>query len=427
MSNAKRAVERLKTALIVLLVASAFLLGWRTQLFNEIFTSIPFFGSVANLVRGASTTETGSSSIKEAARPFCIVITDESGGRYGVRYDTDARNAVYDRTSSLIREALGSASEPLEISEDEWRAALSVRGIYFEYTTPVKLSVLDGWLDIQRAAPISDLSLRRIFVSFSEDKTRIYFQDSESGLFYGADTASSPVKAQELGIYSANETVFAFETGIKAAEDAPYVVIMAGSDHPDVRAASAGSSEELLDIVLGAMGIRRNETSTYYDSRGVLICVGTQFNIRVDTLGRVFYRRTDGQPPADMAQELSESEMIESARVIIADTIAGSCGGAEVFFETLEERGSGESSSAYFTYYIAGGRVFLLENEYAATISFTAGVVMELELNFRSFTLSGEYTGLLPERQALAAAGGEFMLCYSDTGAERLQPAWTGR
>lgn len=423
----KRAIEWVKTALIALLAFSALILGWRTELFNDFIASIPLFGSVADLVwGGAGASVTMSDSIKEAARPFDIVITDEDGGRYGVRYDTDARNSVYDRTSSIIRESLGSFSELREISEEEWRAALSGPGVYFEYITPVKLSVLDRWLDARMSAAAGDAFLRRICVAFGEDRSRIYYQDHESGLFYGADTASAAGKAQELGIYSANGAVFAYETGIKAAEAAPYMLIMPGRDHPDIRASAAGSAEELLDIILGAMGIRRSETSTYYDSSGVLVCVGTQLNVRVDADGYVFYRRTEAQSQPAAAETLSESDMIERARVIAADTIARTCGGAEVFFDSLDY-GAGESCSVLFTYYIAGGRIMLFENEYAARVTFTAGAVLEFELNFRNFLQSGEYTRLLPERLALAAAGGEFILCYSDTGAERLPPAWVAR
>jgi hypothetical protein len=38
-----------------------------------------------------------------------------------------------------------------------------------------------------------------------------------------------------------------------------------------------------------------------------------------------------------------------------------------------------------------------------------------------------EATSLLPELQTLAAAGGEFILCYSDAGADTLTPFWQKR
>jgi len=374
-------------------------------------------------MRGSSgASEPGSATIKEAARPLCIVITNEEG-RCGVRYDTDARNAAYDRTSSILSEALGSVSAPAEVSEEEWRAALSGPGVYFSYITPVKLSVLDGWLGARMPDFSDDPSLRRICVAFGEDRSRIYFQDFESGLYYGADTASSAGKAQELGIFSANGALFAFETDITGAENAPYLVLMQGSDHPDIHAGAAGNTEDLLNLTLTALGHSNETYRVLPDGTDAIRCIGTQFNIRLDLHGRTLYRRTDVQQVTGDTQTQSESELIERARLIIADTIVRACGDAEVFFESIVF-GARDYCSVYFGYYIAGGRVILYEDENAARVTFMSGVVTEVELCFRHFSFSEAYTALLPEIQTLAAAGGEFMLCYSDAGAETIQPAW---
>ena len=423
----KRIVEWFKTALIVLLAASAPLLGWRTGLFNDFFSAIPLFNNVAGMMRGTSsagTAESGIGVIKEAAQPLTIVITGEDGGRYGVRYDTVSRNAVYSRTSSILGEALGSASSSQEIIEEKWREALSGAGIYFEYIEPVKLSILSGWLGTRLPDMVMNAPVRRVFIAFGEERSRIYYQNTDSGLFYGADTASPAGKVQELDIYSANGAQFAYETGIGVADNAPYVIILPGNEHPDIRAAASGGAEELLDLVIDAMG-HRNETNTqYYDNDGALVRVGTQFSARADTLGRVVYRRTDVLQQNSGEQALSENEIIERARVIASDTLGNTDSSAEVFFESLEYDPGG-SLSVYFGYYIAGGRIHLHEDGFAARVIFTGGAVSRLELNFRSFALSGEFTKLMPEKQTLASAGGEFVLSYSDTGAERLQPAWT--
>lgn len=426
MSTRRRVVEAGKTVLIALLAVSALFLAWRTRLFNGFFNAVPFFGNVAVLMRGASgTAETSGAVLKEAARPICIVITDEEGNRYGEKYDIEARNAVYDRISSIMSESLGSATELQEISEAEWRSALSGPGVFFEYAMPVKLPVLDGWLGAHMTECPDFLSLTHIYVAFGEDRSRIYLQDHGSGVFFGADTASSAGKAQELDIYSPNGALFAFETGIDAAENSPYMLVMPGGGHPDIRAGTAGSAADLLDIVLAALGHSDEMPAILPEADGALRCVGTQFNISVDARGYVFYRPTDNLPPTEDRQALSESEMIERARVIVAETIGGQCGSAEVFFESLEQNAG--YASVNFGYYAAGGRVHLHDDVNAARISFLSGTVRSIELNFRNFTLTDDYTALLPERQALAAAGGEFILCYSDTGVESIQPAWARR
>lgn len=421
----RTAGEWIKTGLIALLSASALLLGWQTRLFNEFVGNFTFFGNVAELMRGASgIVDSGGASLKEAARPMIVVVTSGAGDRYGIKYDAEARNAVYDRFSGIVGEAFGSASAWSEISEEEWRAALSGPGVYFEYITPVRLSVLDEWLYASMPEIAADALLRRVVAATGEDGSRIYYQDDESGLFYGADTESAAGKAQELEIYSENGVLFAFESGITGAENAPYMLLVPNTEqHPNLRAVAAGSTEELLDAALAALGYGNEKYTTFAEGEGALRRVGTQFNIVADLYGRILYRNTENLQPTEEQRKTNESLMIEQARAIISDTIGGMCGSAEVFFDSIEY-GEEQTASIYFTYYIAGGRVFLFEDGYAARVSIVSGIITEVELNFRNYSLNGEYTRLLPERQAFAAAGGEFVLCYSDSGSERLTPSW---
>ena len=294
--------------------------------------------------------------------------------------------------------------------------------MYFEYAIPVKLSILDGWLDAHMQEAVEDVYLLCILVGFGADRNRVYYRDAESGLFYGADTASSAGKAQELGIYSANGAVFAFETDIAAAERSPYALLMPGSEHPVVHAGEAGSAELLPDVVLAALGYRDEMPAILPEGDGAIKCVGTQYSILVDADSRVSYRYTDFLPPAEERETLGEADMIERARVIAADTVGSACGDAEVFFESFEY-----SSGVYtvcFGYYIAGGRIHLYDDVFAARVSFLSGTVTAVELVFRSFAPTGETSSLLPERQAFAASNGSFVLSYSDTGAGLMQPFW---
>ncbi|MCL2409974.1 MAG: hypothetical protein FWC96_10270 [Oscillospiraceae bacterium] len=423
MSKSKKIAEWAKTVLIVLLSISALLLGWRTELFNDFFRAIPFFGNVAGLVAGGAA-EPGTGMILEAARPLAIVITDENGVRHGVRYDSVERNSVYDRTGSIFAEAIGTMAEPVEISEEAWRTALSKPGVYFEYITPVRLSVLDSWLGVRMPGFVRDMPLRRIFVAFGGDMNRLYFENAVSGAFYGADTASGR-RIPETYDPGSNGAMFAFETGIAAAENVPYMLIMPGYTHPFVRAVIPGSSQEQLDAVLSAFELTGETTHPSLDSDGARRYLGTHFNIRIEPNGRVTYRLTGGAQMQEGTVPKSEGEMIETTRAIVADTIGRYSGGETgIFFEQIEQ-GHGDSFSVTFGYYIAGGRVHLFGDGYAARITFSGGVVVEAELIFRNFSLIDEYYAtLLPEKQALAAAGGEFMLSFSDTGAEWLTPSW---
>ena len=72
----------------------------------------------------------------------------------------------------------------------------------------------------------------------------------------------------------------------------------------------------------------------------------------------------------------------------------------------------------------AGGAVWLRPDGYAASVIVENGLIMNMELCFRSFDGSSQTLALLPEFQAEAAADGDFMLGYNDNGGTELTPSW---
>ena len=421
MTTGRKIIEWAKTILIVILTISMVVLAWHTQLFDDVAASIPLFGNFAGLGRAVPAAELGETVVMEAARPLVIVITHDKGERFGAKYDTDIRNEVYDWTGGIIGEALGSAGAFEEISREKWREALSAPGVFFEYFTPVWLSVLNDWLGARLAHIEEDILLRRIFVVFGDDSNRIYLQDIQSGNFYTAQTASVARKAPQLEALRDNGARFAFETGSAGSENAPYMLILPGIKHPQVAAGPALGAEEILYIVRNAFGHGREVDRTYFDN-DTLVSIGVNFNIRVLPCGTVLYRRTDRPAVYDVI--LSASGAIEQARIAVSETIALTSSGAEVFFEGMEHTDAG-GKLITFGYYIAGGRIRLADDMPAARVLVSNGIVTEAELKFRSFSVIGEeYTELLSEILILAAAGGEFILNFSDTGADVINPVW---
>ena len=423
MSISRKTIELIKTILILLLALNGLFLAWRTGLFSDAIAAFPLIGNVAQFMRPTTSPEEPRATItQEAARPISIVITNEQGERFGVRSDTARKNSIYDSVVSIMGEAIGSASNFDEISAQQWREALSGPSVLFEYITPMNLQILIEWFGSGTSEIDEDAYVRHIFISFGEDRSRLYFRQYPSGRYFGADTASTAGKAQELSNYLPNGALFAFEIGDMGHDNAPYQLILPGTYHPDIRSDIASSQQEMLETALNVFGHYAEGLPTTYTSGDAIVGVGTQFNIRVSQDGQVLYRRT-GAPEADVIEpDFTLSELIELARVIVENSVGEKSGEAEVKFEAI--RYVDGIYTVYFGYYIAGGRVYLHEDRHAAVIAVASGIVIDAELNFRSFFLSGDYTRLLPERQALAAAGGEFILSYSDTGQELIHPAW---
>ena len=253
-----------------------------------------------------------------------------------------------------------------------------------------------------------------------------HYQNFENDEFYSAETALTALMAQDLEEFVPNGAVFAFETKVNGSENAPYMLITTVREHPKVEADSAGSPMELLDIILTALGHNRETFTTLPDGRGGLRCVGTHFNVGLDVYGNVTYRVTELGQSDEERPTLSSGDMIERSRIIVAEMFGVTGGNAEVFFEKFDIDAD-DRALVYFGYYIAGGKLHLRDNAYAARVRFVSGAITDMEFSFRNFTYSGEYTRLLPEIQTLAAAGGEFMLNYFDTGPELLVPEWVKR
>ena len=425
----RRVREWLKNGMIALLAVSAILLGRETGLFNDFISSIPLFDGVLGIFRSAAENEDGSNPasgviLREAARPSCIVITQDGGLHYGVRYDTDEKDRIYERTSSIFGETLGSALAPEEITTARWQEALGSPGVYFEYDMPVSLPVLAGWLGARSSADMPVGHLRRVCVTFGDEMNRIFFEDSETGLFYMADTASFGGRSQVFGMYTGNGAQFAFEAGLPAKECEPYMLLMPGSLHPILTAANPVTPQEELDGVLAVLGINSRLRPPYVDGDGTTVYIGAAFRVSVDARGRAVFSQPDGYEAGGLTA--GEGELIERARNVVFETIGKSCGDATVNFEAITAQGD-SIYSVTFGYYAAGGRIHLYEDGYAAKITFAGGKITEMRLNFRSYGNSGELYELLPERQALAASGTEFVLSYADSGGERLTPDWVKR
>ena len=84
-----------------------------------------------------------------AARPFCMVLTPETGVHGAIMYNSDELELAYERYSTALAEALGSSGEPEPISDEQWQAALHGPGIYFDYYGDFQLSILAIWLGTQ--------------------------------------------------------------------------------------------------------------------------------------------------------------------------------------------------------------------------------------------------------------------------------------
>jgi hypothetical protein len=411
--------EALKTILIVVLIISAIYLGWGSRLFGN---SSAEAGSFADLLRALSAEPAGggaagSDKAAAAGLPVAIALTGADGSRYGAKYDLSEISSAYGNTSAIFGQALGTAGPPRKTDAAGWRKALGSLGIYYEYMTPVRLSVLGSWYGANISEPWGDMSARRLVVTSEGKENRLFFQDSDSGVFYVSETAALSDISAPTAANGANGALFAYETN--ADSGAPYTLLISAA-HPDLAMKNPLEDKEKLADVL--LSLKVSETLQPYAIPGGWEYVGKTYTLELMQDGTVSWT---GKGETSGAGPMTQSEAVGLAQEEVSKTVGKYCGtDAGVYYDSSRTPAGG-GWTILFRYVAAGGSVWLKPDGYAASVTIKNGEITEMTLCFRSFSISDETPPALPsELQAAAAADGDFMLGYADDGSGLLKPAW---
>ena len=131
----RKRLERIKTALIALLTASALALLY-----------LAFAQQGAALLRSGPSAEPETAAYADGPLPVAVVVTNENAERFSAAYDAAAVSAVLDEAAPLLAAALSTAGRPVPAGSAAWRSALSGHSIFFDYAACVPLTALAGWL-----------------------------------------------------------------------------------------------------------------------------------------------------------------------------------------------------------------------------------------------------------------------------------------
>jgi hypothetical protein len=425
MNKKKKHTERIKSALIVLLLISAVVLGGVSGLFRGLYDDGALSGWISGFFdRGGNDKPEESVKSEAAAKPLSIVVTNEAGGHYGVKYDVDKVDSVYIRTRDTFREAIGSADLPAVTDRAVWQSALQEPGVYYEYLDPVRLSILCEWYGTSLNEEWGDTLVRRLCVTINENGNKLYYQNDEDGNIYAASTAARGSAAELTESFAENNAVFVFEVpGLETSKNLYMMLLPDVQTHPVLEAKNPLLDEQ-LQKAFAALGVSEHIIDSYPGPGGETVYVGKDlekdFTIRQTAEGKLVYTLKDKvtEYPA-----MNEVEAVEAAREIVSVTIGSNSGDAKVYLDSIVPLDDG-GYTVTFQYVIAGGQVYLFDKGYAAQVTIRDGVINEVVLNFRNYKITEEPLRMLPEIQAAAASDGEFVLNYSDQGADKLEPEW---
>lgn len=409
----KRFKEPLKTLLILLLTASAVFLAWKGSLFAAFFPERK--GGAAS-----PTPEPSELSYTASALPLAAAVTGPGGLCCGLAYDAEAMAELFEGFSAVLSEALGSAEAPASIGRFTWQDRLEEESLYLDYGFPLPITALAAWVGVEAAWAGAETGTAYLLDDNGSGNVRLSYRAGD-GRYYECDTAASwtTLRAQ-LEEYRPNGAAFAFTLPALRECDPCLLVLEQLPPVCRVYASSAGSSAA---AVCGELfGINLGGQSRYTEGDGTLVYPGEKGVLRLWTDGGVGYTASE-----DSHRASSPADQIEEARRLL-ETIHAAYAGEEILALRNVEADEAGDLSLEFSYMLGGLRLDLAAGP-AARAVWKDGMLSELTIHPRSYRLGEEVSGLLPEKQAAAAAGSLRRgaapeLALPDGGEEKLEPKW---
>lgn len=420
----KQMVERVKTLLIVLLSCSAVYLTVRTQL------PIALSGLLST-----STTESGSQTTQEsrtqAAQPLHMAVTIRGGAeslRYGVQYDQETQDVLFQQVYSLLVEALSSASTPENVRQDAWQEALNTSpGFYFDWQEPLPFPVLMGWLSVENEQLTGQV--RRLVLTAQEGQAVIYYCDQHEA-YYRAVCGMVDVSrlSEAMAGIKDNGAQFAFEQETYSSL-APYTLLLGENITPKVyQASNPLEQESVQEQVRQSLDFSADSSVSYVTSDEQVIRSGSD-TLRMASDGTVTFTAADDGGSRYAVAGAGVYWAVERCRQLAVDALGNFCGQARVYLMSVEETGT-ESWQIEFGYLLNGVPVRLGDEGYAARFQVSGGRISSFTLRLRNYTDSGTTSVVLPQRQAMAAMaakghqGEELLLVYLDGGTQQVSASW---
>ncbi len=422
-------IELAKDVLIVLLLCSALFLLWEAQLLVGLQN--PLAQTETTLLEQEQVYQIQA----EAARPIRMAaISGESGELYGIQYDDDAVDILFQLSSNILRETLGSLDEPTPLSEQQWQDMLqSAPGLYLDLAGNVPLSILSGWLSGQEDAELTAVPRRLLLTTTQEGLVALCYQDESGGFYCSTTQVVDRVRLSAVADqFSQNGAQFAFQIDGFDAID-PYTLISAST--PEQMAyyvTNPISTDESRAELLSLLGLDVYGSSVYTSTDGLGIVLRHDTDtLRIYGSGIVTYQGEEGlslYPVAAASQQPTQFDIVESCRSLATSVLVPFCGDARLHLLSIVEENS--RWIVNFCYTLNGSPVQFPDGGEAAQFIVEEGEILEFTLRLRNYIPSNELQPLLPESQAIAAVsalgyqGQELILSYYDSGVSLLYPDW---
>ncbi|MCL2569419.1 MAG: hypothetical protein FWE12_08370 [Oscillospiraceae bacterium] len=391
--------ERIKTLFIVLLAASAVILGHATGLFTLPIQT----GGTAGGYDMRPSDRAGN--ISSAARPSAVLATRGDGLSRGHLADqgedfgpSEGLRALYELFTGHLGQALGSSGDAVPVNRADWEAALSGQSVFFRYDVELPGEVLAQWFGTEVGG--ANRLMQQLALAVGGDTVYLYFKGRD-GIAYRSTTAVRPSDIQDaLRTLVPNGARFGFLDPVYAGQDPDAVLLGRYGGIPAIRSYNAvgGVYAQHRDAFLDALGFTP-ALVRYFDEDGARTIVEGGNTLRIHETGLITSAHASLLVAGYGSLELAEA--IEAARRIVQvlDLVSGA---AEVYL-TDWTYADGQFHLT-FNYYLSGVPIWTPSP--AATVTIIGRHIAEVSLLVRTFERTGAYAPVMPEIQASAAMGG---------------------
>ena len=413
MANWHTRKEHIKTCMIVLLGISAVFLGLGTGLFDIPLQAGGFGGA------GAGVTLRDSDDVLPAAWPSAALVSLPNGAALGHRLSPAVRE-IYDRFASELGAAFASAEASVTVTLPQWRAALAGPGVFFHYDAALPGDVLARWLGAEASAVMG--TVQTVYLSVVQGDVYLYYTANDGTRYRSRTAVSAERMYQLMAPLVPNGAVFGFQTTAEYGVD-PYMVRFRADSVPAVYGYNAMYRVYAqLDTWLAALGFNQ-ALMRYLDEGDSRTIVEDGASLRLMDSGLITFQ--DRGPSARLF--VGDGCAIEIARRI-ADLLQPVRLEADVALTRIDEQDG--ALTIQFDYYIAG---LPIRTEYPAVrVVISERYVRAVTFFARAYYVAEGERPVIPEQQAMAAAGGAALTLSLEAEAEMppgrnsvaLRPRW---
>lgn len=426
-ARSKKWIERIKSALIVLLMLSMtvlFLLTWSTDT-----ASLP--EGVRRVVGGVSRFFGGGEEqapVVEGSRAEtygdAVYMTSAAISDDGLTRAMFAPDASLDEFASSLRpllaDCLASAESPTEVSISDCIAATKRDGVFAAYSGTLKCSLLARIYGVE-CHSAGDSAADRVFLAVSDGKVELYA--ISDGRCWRFGTAVDGARLDALcSVELGSRALWSCDLGF--ADDALAVYPSGDLRVPTATASSATVSDGTFGSMLEAFSMNPATNYRYTSAGGTQYVVEDSQLIAISVDGHIRYAfQGGGEVRAYSNPVRSEDAAVEYCRTLLGTVASGATGDARLSLRSVDY-GSDGRMTVRFGYTLGALPVYIDGSRDAAAFTFENGTLTSAHITLRRYSYDGESALMMPP--VSAAAIGSRALCYYDSSdAGTLSPGWT--